>query len=125
MVLRLAFATALAAWLVGCHGDCSTYDCPYPNNAVVLLPSGSSAPLVSVAASPPCSTSFSAGDFEGALVVRVAGSSSVTCRVDGTLGDGTRLEALITFQTTPCCEGLTPVNPYVSLGAVDAGTTTD
>ena len=125
MVFRLALATTLAASLVGCHGDCSTYNCPYPNNAAVLLPSGSSAPLVSVSASQPCSINFSTGDFEGALVVRVTGSSAVTCRVDGTLGDGSRLEALITFQTTLCCEGLTPVNPYVPFGPVDAGTTMD
>jgi hypothetical protein len=125
MLVKLVLATALAALAAGCSSNCSTYNCPYPNNAAVLLPAGFSAPLVSVAASPPCSTDFSAGDFEGALVVRVTGSSAVTCRVDGTLGDGTQLEATITFQTTPCCTSLTPVNAYVPFETLDAGTATD
>jgi hypothetical protein len=32
---------------------------------------------------------------------------------------------LVEFQTTPCCVSLTPVNPYVSFGTPDAGSTTD
>ena len=125
MILKVALMAALIAASAGCQGDCSSYNCPYPNNAAVFLPFGESAPLISVAVSTPCSTNFSTGDFEGALIVRVTGSNAVTCTVDGTLGDGSRLHAAVVFQTTPCCDSLTPVNPYVSFATIDGGTNTD
>jgi hypothetical protein len=124
MVRKLALATAVAVSLAGCHGDCSNYNCPYPDNALVSLPNGAP-PLASITVSSPCTTNFSVGDSESALVVKVTGSSAVTCRVDGTLVDGTQLEVLVEFQTTPCCVSLTPVNPYVSFGTPDAGSTTE
>jgi hypothetical protein len=109
----------------GCHGECSTYNCPYPNNALVVLPIGASSPLMSVVASSPCSTNFSPGDFEGSLIVKVTGSSAVTCRVDGTLADGSRVQALVMFQTTPCCDSLTPVIAYGVFEIVDGGMNVD
>jgi len=45
--------------------------------------------------------------------------------VDGTLGDGSRLHAGVAFQATPCCNSLTPVNPYVNFVTVDRGANTD
>ena len=91
----------------------------------MFLPSSISAALVSVVASTPCSTNFSSSDSEGSIVIRVTGSAAVTCTVDGTLGDGSRLHAGVAFQATPCCNSLTPVNPYVNFAAVDGGANTD
>lgn len=117
---------AVVATLSACNGKCAgTFNCPAISSTAetwVSFPSG--APLVSVTTTGPCTTNFTTGDNEGPVLV--TGSSTGTCRVRGTLADGSEVQATLVFGQVDlgCCGSTLRLvsSPPGGFAPVDAGT---
>jgi hypothetical protein len=118
LVVSLA-AVVLAGVSVSCQDECSgRYVCPAIfEESQILVPEGTSSPLVSLTATPPCETNFVPGDLEIVLVVRFTRdrpSSAPSCTVHGRLADGTELTGSVLLESLPCC-GVTMEAPAITL----------
>lgn len=116
---------ALVGWLVpACSAKCSgVYNCPDIATYDTFAPAGLNSPLVEVSADLPCHASLEPVGDAGSAVTVDGGLpiKPVTCHVHGTLSDGTRVEATVTFRLNDdCCGTFTATESGFTVN--DAGT---
>ena len=104
-------AGAIALLPSGCGPCQGTYGCPAAIIAQVDLPSGVTGPLATMWVGAPCKAAYPDGDSTGSLLVWIDQSipqgTTKTCRVHGTLSDGTELVASVSYEPlTGCCSDL-------------------
>jgi hypothetical protein len=88
----------------GCRG---IVNCPASVIGEVIFPSESAASFTRVSADPPCRAFLADGEVNVVVDGTIAPGTTTTCRVHGTLRDGTEVVASVSFQPlTGCCSSL-------------------